>query len=165
MVNLKKIGAIATGALFVGATFGTVSAAFSGDMLVKNNAAVAKLVTSTQNPDATGNAADKAAANTVKNAVSNKYSCAGSSGSANCEFKYTGQNINDRTDVYTSTVSGTNGDDVEKTSTSGWNADSGWIVTDDLVNVSWTLAPNDPAANSKAKAPVTVMLMIQMTTQ
>jgi hypothetical protein len=119
MVNLKKISAIATGALFVGATFGTASAAFTGDMLVKNDAAAAKLVVSTQNPDASGNAADKAAAGTVNDAVGVANACAGSSGGATCQYEYDSQNFygNETTD----------GDDVVKTAVT--SSDEGyWIA-------------------------------------
>ncbi|HDY73882.1 MAG TPA: hypothetical protein ENH51_02075, partial [Euryarchaeota archaeon] len=110
MVNLKKISAIATGALFVGATLGTASAAFSGSMLASGGVAKAKLVVSTQNPDASGNAADKAAANTVNNAVSAANPCAGSSGGANCQYEYEGQDFDNNDSTK---------DDVTKTEVKG----------------------------------------------
>ncbi|HDH27520.1 MAG TPA: hypothetical protein ENH13_00140, partial [Euryarchaeota archaeon] len=135
MVNLKKISAIATGALFVGATLGTASAAFSGSMLASGGVAKAKLVVSTQNPDASGNAADKAAASTVNNAVSAANPCAGSSGGANCQYEYESQNFygNENTTV----------DDVNKTKV-GTGDEGYWIAKKTATNksleiTSWTL--------------------------
>ena len=135
MVNLKKISAIATGALFVGATLGTASAAFSGSMLASGGVAKAKLVVSTQNPDASGNAADKAAANTVNNAVSAANPCAGSSGGANCQYEYENKNF------YGNET--TTEDDVTKTALT--STDEGWWIakktgsSKSLNITSWTL--------------------------
>ncbi len=112
MVNMKKIGAIATGALFLGSTFGMAAAVtFSPTMLVKDNAAAAKLVTSSQNPDASGNAADAASASKVNDAVKAKYQA--TSGGASVQFKYDSQDIDDSSTSKAKNTS-TSGDDFDK---------------------------------------------------
>jgi hypothetical protein len=158
MVNLKKISAIATGALFVGATLGTASAAFTGSMLVSGDAAAAKLVTSTQNPDATGNAADAAAANTVNDAVSDKYSCAGSSGGATCQYEYDDENF------YGNET--TTEDDVTKTDV-GTTQEGYWIAKKTGANksmeiTSWTLDANSLDSKKGMKFDVMAMAMLRI---
>jgi|GEM_PF-6951104 len=92
MVNLRRIGAIATGALFIGATLGSAAAVtFSPSMVVKEGAAVAKLVVGTKNPDASGLAADDASAASINSAVSAKYTAPATG--ANIQFKYDSQDI------------------------------------------------------------------------
>jgi hypothetical protein len=70
MVNLKKISAIATGALFIGSTIGMAAAVDvpSGvsDMLAKNGVAKAQLVVGANAP---GQAADEASAKIIQDAV------------------------------------------------------------------------------------------------
>jgi hypothetical protein len=74
MVNVRKIGAIATGALFIGATFGmasavTVPSAFSGSMLASGGVAKAQLVVGA---DAPGKTADTESAKEIQDAVKAK---------------------------------------------------------------------------------------------
>ena len=71
MVNVKKIGAIATGALFVGATFGMASAAVTvpsgiASKLASGGVAQADLVVGA---DAPGKTADTEAAKEIQDAV------------------------------------------------------------------------------------------------
>jgi hypothetical protein len=74
MVSLKKIGAIATGALFIGATVGMASAVtvpsdFKASMLADNGVAKAQLVVG---KDAPGKDADTASAEIIAEAVKSK---------------------------------------------------------------------------------------------
>ncbi|MDI6654781.1 MAG: S-layer protein [Candidatus Hydrothermarchaeota archaeon] len=78
MVNLRKIGAIATGALFVGATFGmaaaiTVPTTFSKTMLADAGVAKAQLIVGANAP---GKAADTASATVIKDATAAKLAVA-----------------------------------------------------------------------------------------
>ncbi len=82
MVNVRKISAIAAGALFVGATIGfaaavTVPSDFSKDMLAKNGEEQAQLVVGANAP---GKDADTASANVIKDAVADKLAVAGAGG-------------------------------------------------------------------------------------
>ena len=82
MVSLKKIGAIATGALFVGATVGMASAVsvpsdFKASMLAENGVAKAQLVVG---KDAPGKDADTASAEVIKDAVAEKLAVSGVGG-------------------------------------------------------------------------------------
>jgi hypothetical protein len=74
MVNLRKVGAIATGALFVGATLGmaaavTVPSDFTASMLADNGVAKAQLVVG---KDAPGKTADEASAKIIADAAKTK---------------------------------------------------------------------------------------------
>ncbi|MEE8167763.1 MAG: S-layer protein [Candidatus Hydrothermarchaeales archaeon] len=96
MVNLRKIGAIATGALFIGATLGmavavTVPTTFQSSMLAQNGVAKAKLVIGDK---AGGIAADRASANIIADAVADKLAVSGGTG-GQIEVKYGQQDLND----------------------------------------------------------------------
>jgi hypothetical protein len=106
MVSLKKIGAIATGALFIGATVGLASAVsvpsdFSPDMLAKNGEAKAQLVVG---KDAPGKDADTASAEVIKDAVAEKLKVSGVDGDikiewASSDLNSDGNSTNDNADV------------------------------------------------------------------
>jgi hypothetical protein len=133
MVNLKKIGAIATGALFIGATFGTAAAQFQSSMLVSSGGVVkAKMVTGTANPDASGLAADAASAGIINDAVGARFTVTG--GGANVEFGYDEQDLDDFDATNVSFVGEPAGrrpgDDFEETETEDVVWDERWIVTD-----------------------------------
>ncbi len=89
MVNLKKIGAVATGALFVGATIGMASAAtvpsvFEKSMLADSSgAATAQLVVG---KDAPGKAEDKASAEIIQGAVADALGVSGTGGQIKIEY-------------------------------------------------------------------------------
>jgi hypothetical protein len=89
MVSLKKIGAIATGALFIGATVGmasaiTVPSDFKASMLADNGVAKAQLVVG---KDAPGKDADTASAEIIKDAVAEKLKVAGAGGDIKIEWQ------------------------------------------------------------------------------
>lgn len=88
MVNVRKIGAIATGALFIGATFGmasavTVPSGFQSSLLADNGVAKAQLVVGGSGAD--GKVADTESAKVIQDAV--KARLAGTvGGDINIEF-------------------------------------------------------------------------------
>ncbi|MFQ6137394.1 MAG: hypothetical protein ACE5PM_09485, partial [Candidatus Hydrothermarchaeales archaeon] len=146
MVNLKKIGVIAASALFVGATLGTASAVtFSSDMLVKNNVAVAKIVTGTKNPDATGLTADEASAKVISDKVSATFKVTTGAG---ITFEYVSQDIDDdfwgtEDDDYSNPA----GEDVDTNRT--WELS--WLISDNVGNATFGPglgAPNAALANN-----------------
>ncbi len=108
MVNVRKIGAIATSALFIGATFGMASAAFQGatfntDMLAKGGVAKAQLVVGA---DAPGLTADTQSAEEIKEAVkANLASTVG--GDISIEFGandlHDGSGMNHNSDTFSAT--------------------------------------------------------------
>ncbi len=126
MVNLKKIGAIATGALFVGATLGTAAAVdFNSNMLVEAGAAKAKLVVGANAP---GLAADTASAEVINDAVEAKFTT--TTGGANIQFQYDEEDIDD-TDSTVYPNGGTSGDDMEERDTKLISdIDESWLVTE-----------------------------------
>ncbi|WP_456473728.1 S-layer protein [Candidatus Pyrohabitans sp.] len=88
MVSLKKIGAIATGALFIGATVGmaaavTVPSDFKASMLADNGVAKAQLVVG---KDAPGKAADTASAEIIAEAAKTKLAVTGVGGEININW-------------------------------------------------------------------------------
>ncbi len=88
MVNVRKISAIAAGALFVGATLGmaaavTVPSDFSKDMLAKNGEEQAQLVVGANAP---GKDADTESANVIKDAVADKLAVTGAGGDVEIEY-------------------------------------------------------------------------------
>ena len=95
MVNVRKISAIAAGALFVGATLGmaaavTVPSDFSKDMLAKNGEEQAQLVVGANAP---GKDADTESANVIKDAVADKLAVTGAGG--DIEITYGDQDLDD----------------------------------------------------------------------
>jgi len=143
MANLRKIGAIATGALFVGATLGSAAAVtFSPSMIVKDGAAVAKLVVGTKNPDASGLAADEASANSVGTTVSTKYTAPAAG--ANIQFKYDGQDIDGLTttaDDYIRSFANAQYTGL-KNNEGNWTSNN--TVSAKTANLtSWSIRPND----------------------
>lgn len=95
MVSIKKISAIATGALFVGATVGLAAAVsvpsdLSADMLADNGVAKAQLVVG---KDAPGKDADTASAEIIKEAVAEKLAVSGAGG--DIQIEYSVDDLND----------------------------------------------------------------------
>ncbi len=89
MVSLKKIGAIATGALFVGATVGmagavTVPADFKASMLADKGVAKAQLVVGKNAP---GKVEDTASAEVIQEAVKTKLAVTGVGGDIKIEWQ------------------------------------------------------------------------------
>ncbi len=140
MVNLKKIGVIATSALFLGATLGMASAAsFSSSMLVSNGVAKAKVVTGTANPDATGLTADEASAKVITDAVAAKYTT--TAGGAGITFVYEGQDIDDSSSTSGGGTSAS-GDDFLKTTFTGNDSWDGVSIVK-----SWTFWASNISSN------------------
>ncbi len=97
MVSLKKVGAIAAGALFVGATVGVAATAavsvpsdMSADMLAKNGEPMAQLVVGKNAP---GKDADTASAEVIKEAVASKLKVSGAGG--DIVIEYSRQDLDD----------------------------------------------------------------------
>ncbi|GBE54389.1 hypothetical protein BMS3Bbin15_00542 [archaeon BMS3Bbin15] len=99
MVSIKKIGAIVTGALFVGATVGMAAAismpsAFQSSMLASNGVAKAQLVVGKNAP---GKIADTNSADVIKEAVASKLNVSGVGGDV--VVSYGSDNLNEAGDA------------------------------------------------------------------
>jgi hypothetical protein len=122
---------------------GIVAAApsFSPSMIIQDGVLKAKLVIGTVNPDKTGLEADDISADTINNAVREKYT---SPGGEEIELTFESGDIDDLRTVY---PGGTNGDDVEsKEVTRSWEGE--WLT--DLGNkkmvglsTNWDIKPNN----------------------
>jgi len=84
MVSLKKVGAIAASALFVGATFGAATAAtFSSSMLAKSGEAKAQIVVGANAP---GKTADTASGQIIVDTTKSELAVAGAGGDLSIKY-------------------------------------------------------------------------------